>query len=134
MATSAALRQLAVGDDCGEMIAHLADDIEGEKQFLAGGDVVNSRRSPRRGVIVFQPFEGFAQELVAQKILRAHRLGGGLAEFGVVHRPDLLSVGGGMTFEKKVASTKQESVTVQVFRQPERLGNVPDVTCVGART
>src|SRR5579863_10381230 len=43
--------------------------------------------------------------------------------------PDLLSVGGGMTFEKKVGSTKQGGVTVHVFVGPNDLASVLDSTC-----
>ena len=48
--------------------------------------------------------------------------------------PYLLSVGGGMTFEKKVTSTKQGGVTIHVFVGPNDLADVLDRTCGNART
>ena len=78
------LRQFAVGDDDREVIAHLADDVDSEKQLFAGAEIVDRTCPPRGGVVVFEAPEGFAQELVIQKILRADRLGGGLGEFAFV--------------------------------------------------
>ena len=40
------LGQLAVSDDRGEVIAHLADDVDREKQLFSRGDVIDSGRTP----------------------------------------------------------------------------------------
>ena len=80
------LREFAVGNDRDEMIAHLADDVDGEEEFFARPDIIDPRRSLGGGVAVLQILERLAQELVVQKILRAPRLGGRLAEPDFIHR------------------------------------------------
>jgi hypothetical protein len=76
------LRELAVGDDRREVIAHLADDVDRKIQFFARGDVIDSGYAPVRDVGLFEPFKGFAQQFAVEQVLCAHGFGGGFAEFG----------------------------------------------------
>jgi hypothetical protein len=64
-----ALRQLAVRHRHGEVIAQLADDVDGLPQPLARIGVADLRDAPFVGVAPLERREGFLQQLVAQQRL-----------------------------------------------------------------
>src|SRR6266566_1143318 len=65
-------RQFAVRDDACEMIAHLADDVDGKKQLFASRHIVDGGGAPGRRVVLFERAKGFGQEFIVKQLLRAN--------------------------------------------------------------
>ena len=64
-----ALRELAVAQDGGEVILHLAYDVDRLPQPLARIGVARRRLPPGRDVVGVEPGEGLLQELVVSSSL-----------------------------------------------------------------
>jgi hypothetical protein len=63
------LRQFSVGDDGGQMIAHLADDVDGQEELFAADGIVDRARAPGGGVAVFELRERLAEQIVLPRYL-----------------------------------------------------------------
>jgi hypothetical protein len=60
------LRQFAIGNDGRQMIAHLADDVDGEKQLLAPRHIIDHGTAPGGNIVRLELVERFWQQLVVQ--------------------------------------------------------------------
>jgi hypothetical protein len=66
------------------MVPLLADNVDGEEQFLAARHVVDRRGAPCRGVVFLKPPKSFGQKLVVELFLRTQGFGGGLVQPALV--------------------------------------------------